>query len=153
MVEFQENRESEYNELAFKMKRIHTLQGKIHSYWENPKSKWMNAFCDNDKQENLTYGFILIFRNLENLYYEVQPKCSEEERKEVEKIIEEIDKLILHEEECIMEKKQRYDNMVLLYSDEKWSQLKTKLRKLQYRLGELLQNHGYNPDKGEDEGL
>lgn len=148
--EGEDRRESEYNELALKMKRIHGIQSKLHLYWENPKGIWYNQ---NVLDGGAEYGFVLISNNLENLYYEVEPKCNDEEKKQVDKYLEEIEKEIDKGQEAICKKIQYYDKQRYIPSNEKWNLLKKQLRKLQNYLGELLQAHGYNPDKSEDEGL
>ena len=138
----EEIRISEFNELQFKMMRVHTLQHQINELWINPLSP------------NLTFGdynFNLIISNLESLYAEVYAKCSNDEIETTDKLFANIERKIHetppYESNCHPTSKKTSLNK------ESWFSIKNDIRKLNFHIRKLLDNHGFSPDKDDDDTL
>lgn len=134
----EEIRISEFNELQFKMIRIHKLQDQINELWLNPLQPSL-AFGD--------YNYKLLISILENLYSEVHPKCDEKEQEKVKGIFDSINELA--ENEPPFEKQHPMAKNVTL-DRKKWLTLKVKLKELNLYIRTLLDNHGFSPDKDLD---
>lgn len=144
----QESRESEYNELAFKMARINKLQDKINILWQNPKGVWNNPDVLGGGAE---YGFVLIFSALNSLYKEVKPKCTKDEKHQTDTYVASLSNFI--EDEIIFSKTMKMDKSDINISKDAWKVLKEALSCFEDIVRNLLDVHGYAPDKGDDEGL
>lgn len=131
---------SEFNELQFKMIRIHKIQDQINELWNNPLI--MNHFFGN-------YNYESLLSNIQRLYSECYAKTTEHERKEYKKLIEEIEKLI--EDKPPFEKSQHPLGKRLSFNKNNWKELNKKLTALDLYVRELLDKHGFSPDK--DDGL
>jgi len=143
-------RESEFNELQLKIFRINKLQDGINDYWKMPKQRWLHERVVAGQGE---YGFVLIASSSISLYKEVRPKCTEEEKQEMDDLKNEIDNLVELGEEAIMDKVKNYDKEILKYNHNKWIKLKHLLDDFENKVKDLLDTHGYNPDKNNLQGL
>lgn len=135
----EEIRLSEFNELQFKMIRIHKLQDQINELWINALAPNL-SFGD--------YNFNLIIRNLESLYSEVHAKCGDEEREKADKMFEELDDKII--DAPPFESKNHPTSRKASLSEENWKAIKKGIREINFYIRELLDNHGYSPDKDDD---
>lgn len=145
-----DKRESEYNELAFKIARINSLQDRINTLWQGPKQKWFNPMVVNGGFE---YGFVIISSCLLQLYKEVKPKCTSDEIKKMDKLRDSIMELTEKEEESIYTKLKEYDGWKYQYNHEKWLIIKKLLNEFEDEVRNLLDTHGYSPDKNAVKGL
>lgn len=144
-----EKRESEYNELALKIARINKLQDKINTLWQNPKGLWYNELVI---QGGAEYGFILIFRCINSLYKEVHPKCTPEEKKKSRSYMLKIDNFI--EESGFYDYKKHGEEVIDKFiSPKAWKNLRESINNYEIIVRELLDIHGYSPDKNAVEGL
>ena len=130
---------SEFNELQFKMIRIHKLQDQINELWINPLAPNL-AFGD--------YNYQLIISILENLYSEVHAKCKEEEQIKINKSFEDIEKLI--EDSPIFESGNHPLSKKLVLSIDNWKEIRKEIKALLLYIKVLLDNHGFSPDKDSD---
>lgn len=134
-------RQSEFNELVFKMGRVNKLQDNINTYWRNPKGVWMNPENEGGGSE---FGFILLFYTLRSLYTEVRPKCTDEEKKEMDEIITTVMDFI--DEEKVFKLVKKYNNLEKSFDEDNWKKLIKILHHLDYSIRDLLDNHGFSPD-------
>lgn len=148
-----EKKLSEFNELAFKMLRIHRLQDRVNSLWQSPTEMWVNNNSMNGAPE---YGFILIIRALCSLYKEVRPKCTNGKSGEKEKgdkmrnkLSEKSAKGVL----AISNKAYNGDKKVLNYKPNKWNDLRKEIETFEDFIRDMIQEHGFTPDKSDVKGL
>jgi len=127
---------SEFNELQFKMLRVHKLQDQINELFINPLN--LNIMFND-------YNYSLIVSILFSLYSEVDSKCTPDEKKEGTKKFLEIEELIM--ENPPYEKGNHPISKVMTINRENWNPIKIKLRELNLFVRNLLDNHGFNPDK------
>jgi len=133
---------SEFNELQFKMIRIHKLQDQINELWINPLSPNF-SFGD--------YNYNLIIAILEDLYSEVHAKCSKEEQDKIKEDFENIEDTI--EKNPPYVKGNHPTSKRASLDMPNWKELKRELKRINLYIRTLLDNHGYSPDKSWDDGL
>jgi len=131
---------SEFNELQFKMIRVHKLQDQINELWNCPLMMNFNFG---------SYNYESIFSNLQSLYAEVYAKCTPDEIKEYNGLEEEIEKLI--EDEPPFEFGNHPTSKKASLNKDNWKEINKKLSDLRKLIKRLLDNHGYSPDK--DDGM
>jgi hypothetical protein len=141
-----DTRESEFNELAFKIARINKLQDKCNILWQAPKEPWFNPDVFSSTPQ---LGFVLIASNLLQLYKEVRPKCNPTDRKEMDELKEQISELSEKEKEAIGKKGLNGDKVIYRYDHDKWLKIKKLLDDFENRTRDLLDKHGFSPDKNE----
>jgi len=127
---------SEFNELQFKMIRIHKLQDQINELFVNPLSPNL-AFGD--------YNYNLLVSIIRNLYAEVHSKCTDEEREEINNLLEDIDNLM--EDEPPYQQSNHPTGRKAILDNDNWKKLRKKIHTLNLKVRGLLDAHGYNPDK------
>jgi len=130
---------SEFNELQFKMLRVHKLQDQINELSINPLSPNL-SFGD--------YNYNLIISILESLYSEVHAKCDKEEQERARKKFEEIDNLI--ENNSPYEKGNHPTSKKSILNKENWKKIKKEIKELNLYTRTLLDKHGFSPDKDLD---
>lgn len=135
-------RVSEFNELQFKMIRIHKLQDQINILWVNPTM--MNFGFG-------TYNYESIYANLQMLYGEVYAKCTPDEIESYENIKNRIDELI--ENNPPYEIKNHPTGKKPNFNKDNWKEINNELHKLYLLIRKLLDAHGYSPDKNVLRGL
>lgn len=80
-----ETRISQWNEAQLKMFRINTLQERINDLWTNPLAY---------NEEAGKYNFELLFQSIISYWYEVRPKTNNNEKDEMDKIVDIIEKFM-----------------------------------------------------------
>jgi len=145
-----DKRESEFNELAFKIARINRLQDKCNILWQSPKQKWFNQEIMGGGPQ---FGFVLISSNLLQLYKEVRPKCNSKEREKMDKAKDKISELSEKEDDAIGKKGINGDKVIYRYDHKKWLEIKKLLDTFENNVRDLLDEHGFSPDKNEVRGL
>jgi len=133
---------SEFNELQFKMIRIHKLQEQINDLWVNPLAANF-AFGE--------YNYRLLISILQSLYSEVHPKCEEKEKEDIQIMMDEIEDY-LEENEPYSSSNHPTSKKLQLDIDN-WKELKKRIIKLNLKVRELLDAHGFVPDKNMLRGL
>lgn len=84
MESYEDVKRSNFNEAALKMTRIHKLQDTINLCSTN-KLGFFVIQTENNSITTTQRNYEVIFQCINQLYQEVYPKCSEEERKETNK--------------------------------------------------------------------
>jgi len=129
---------SEFNEMQFKMIRIHKLQDQINELWNNPFGSVYG----------FNYNYEVLFSVIESLYAEVYSKCTKEEKKKAKQRFENVETIL--EKKPAFEKSKHPSSRRQEFNKDNWKVLKKKLKRLNLYTRQLLENHGFSPNKDFD---
>ena len=148
MVDYADKKESEFNELAYKMLRVHKLQDKINMIWSAPTNMWLN-----DGNGQMQMGFVLIASYTGRLYSEVRSKCTPAEMEEMDELRNTLSEIVDKGREAIYPLRKNLDRQEERYDHEEWLRIKKLLEYYNDKVLILLDEHGFNPNKNDVHGL